>query len=640
MRGIVRDWRASARFLREHRWPLLEYQLWFSLLVAGLFAGAAGWTADEVTRGTGDHAIANFDIAAFLLTPRGAGLLFLLATIASASVGLQWSGALALTADDGRGALGALRLAALRLPKLIPLALGTAALFVAAAVPFLLIAGLVYGLTLREHDINYYLYNEPPEWRRAVAIGWALAGAYALTTLALFSRTSLAAPKVLRGEAWPLRALRESWRETSGSWPGLTARFGGMIGWAFGGFALGSAGLTWLAREILLELGDDPRPLVAVAGLLFLGIEALAVAAFAWGISGGARLVWLAREASGQPTTVARDPEAAEAMRDNPSRDRLARRVIAGMVAMAVIASLTTTAARLTRREGLENVKVTAHRAGSARAPENTMAALDLAIRDGADYVEIDVQTTRDGEVILLHDADFMRVANHPGRVWDMTLAEIRELDVGRWFGPMHVGERAPTLEEFARAAKGRVRLNVELKYNRRDPDLARATLEILKRAGVLETSLITSLEASAIREVRALEPKARVGLIVTGAVGDPARLDVDALSIRHRLATEALIRRAHLAGKEVHAWSVKNEWTATKLMNRGVDNLITDAPDMAVAARARLRELTALERFALSLKALAGRDARPNRDRDGGAGGDEPFEADDEDEDEGQSPQ
>ena len=118
-------------------------------------------------------------------------------------------------------------------------------------------------------------------------------------------------------------------------------------------------------------------------------------------------------------------------------------------------------------------VEITGHRGSKVRAPENTLSALRQAIAEGADYAEIDVQTTADGVVVLLHDADLMRVASVERRLRDIKFDELSDIDVGSWFMPEFSNERIPTLQEAIDLARGRIKLNIELKFTWPDPALA-----------------------------------------------------------------------------------------------------------------------------------------------------------------------
>ncbi|MCO1337092.1 hypothetical protein MO867_22470 [Microbulbifer sp. OS29] len=116
-----------------------------------------------------------------------------------------------------------------------------------------------------------------------------------------------------------------------------------------------------------------------------------------------------------------------------------------------------------------KEVLIIAHRGASAHAPENTIASIDRAIKDHADWVEVDARKTKDGVVVLTHDRDFMRIAGKPVFVRDLTLNEIKEIDVGLWFSGIFKDEQVPTLEEALKVTKGKATLLIDLKFSSKD---------------------------------------------------------------------------------------------------------------------------------------------------------------------------
>jgi len=227
----------------------------------------------------------------------------------------------------------------------------------------------------------------------------------------------------------------------------------------------------------------------------------------------------------------------------------------------------------------VKTVEITAHRGSSARAPENTLAAVRQAIADGCDFIEIDVQTCADGAVVVVHDRNLLRVAGDARRVEDLTLAELRRMDVGRWFSSQFTGEHVPTLEEVLDLVRGKVRLNIELKYNRPDPNLVPAVLERLRRGRFLGQCVLTSMDPAALCALKTAEPAACTGLILRNAVGRLSRMQGDFLSVAVRRVTAAFVDRAHRAGKPVHVWTVNKPAAMARMIELGVDNLITDVP-------------------------------------------------------------
>ncbi len=227
------------------------------------------------------------------------------------------------------------------------------------------------------------------------------------------------------------------------------------------------------------------------------------------------------------------------------------------------------------------SVDITAHRGFSARAPENTMAAMQAAIDVGCDYIELDVQTCADGTVVVIHDGDLLRVAGDSRRVQDLTIAELRRVDVGRHFSAQFTGEHIPTLAEVICRVRGRVKLNIELKFNRPDPALVPAVRKVLCEEQYFEQCVITSLEEAALREFKQLEPTAVTGLIVTAAIRRIPGLKWDLLSVAAPHATPEFIRETHQAGKQVHVWTLNEPQLMLEMIQNGADNLITDKPDV-----------------------------------------------------------
>jgi glycerophosphoryl diester phosphodiesterase len=250
-------------------------------------------------------------------------------------------------------------------------------------------------------------------------------------------------------------------------------------------------------------------------------------------------------------------------------------------------------------------VAITAHRGASHIAPENTMAAFRAALEAGADFVELDVQRTRDGEIVVMHDGDFMRMGGDPRKVSQVTIADISTIDIGSRYDARFAGEHAPLLSDVIALARGHMKINVELKYNVPDPGLAPAVIALLKRENFTDQVVITSLDYGALKQVKSLEPRLKTGHIVTAAVGDVSRTQADFLSLNSAQATPALLERAHAAHKEVAVWTVDKPEVMQRMIERGVDNIITNEPSLLKRVMQDRDELSAPERLALRLRIL-----------------------------------
>ena len=227
--------------------------------------------------------------------------------------------------------------------------------------------------------------------------------------------------------------------------------------------------------------------------------------------------------------------------------------------------------------------RITAHRGSSSGAPENTMAALEKAVEEMADRAEIDVQETADGVMVLCHDTSLKRVAGVNKKVSDLTLEQIKKLDVGRWFSSEYQGEQIPTLEEVMEYAKGKIDLNIEIKNLGNSSGLPEKVIELVEKHEMQEQCVITSTNRFYLKRVKAVNPEIRTGYIISAAYGNFYSDDfIDLISIRSSFVTERMIESAHEAGKAVHAWTVNGKVEMERLKQLGVDDMITDRPVLA----------------------------------------------------------
>jgi glycerophosphoryl diester phosphodiesterase len=284
-----------------------------------------------------------------------------------------------------------------------------------------------------------------------------------------------------------------------------------------------------------------------------------------------------------------------------PIRSRKAIWSLVGATLLAAGISFTL----LHEMPGEETVVITAHRGSSAAAPENTLAAVALALDQEADFVEIDVQETADGVIVVLHDADLMRLAGTRLNIWDADYDDLRDLDVGSWFSPEFSDERIPTLEEVLEMVRGRARLNIELKYNGHDVRLAERVVEVVEAAGMESEVVLMSLNYAGVRELKALRPEWKVGFLSAAAVGKLAKIDADFLAVSTRLATPTFIASAHRKGKEVHVWTVNDRLGMSEMIGRGVDVIITDKPALARSVLEERAKLTPVERLLVHFGSL-----------------------------------
>ena len=236
------------------------------------------------------------------------------------------------------------------------------------------------------------------------------------------------------------------------------------------------------------------------------------------------------------------------------------------------------------------------------------MAAILQAIEEGAEFVEIDVQETKDGTVVLAHDKDLNRVFGINRRIWEVTYDELKDLDSGGWFSPKFSDQRIATLAQVIEAVKGRAKLNIELKFNGHEQKLASEVVRIINEHDFARDCIVTSLDYDGIRQVRAAGPGIRTGVIVTSALGDITKLETDVLSVSSAAVTRDLIARARRRNLEVHVWTVNDVPLMDTMLGMGVDNIITDDPKLLREVLRRRAALSNVEKTLLELADFASR--------------------------------
>jgi glycerophosphoryl diester phosphodiesterase len=235
-----------------------------------------------------------------------------------------------------------------------------------------------------------------------------------------------------------------------------------------------------------------------------------------------------------------------------------------------------------------------AHRGASGHCPENTRAAFLRAIELGADMVELDCQTTRDGAVVVIHDEHLDRTTNGKGRVRDHTLREVKALDAGSWFGPAFAGEEVLTLEEAVELLRGRVELNLEIKGEDAPGRLEIQCVGIVRSLRFFEQTVFSSFSPPRMRLVRDLAEDARIGVLMdddmswSDAIQLAAGLEAEALHPARSLVDAAAVGRSHDQELEVRVWPVNRPSDMASLMAMGVDGIFTDFPDRLLQLTAR----------------------------------------------------
>lgn len=230
-----------------------------------------------------------------------------------------------------------------------------------------------------------------------------------------------------------------------------------------------------------------------------------------------------------------------------------------------------------------QNPTVMAHRGLSADAPENTLYAFSDAISAGADFIELDVQQTRDGVLVVMHDSNLKRTTGVNKNIWDVDYADIQNLDAGSWFDPAYANARIPTLEETLQFVDKRARLNIEIKPTKHGSDtLEQDVAELITRYQYTDACYVTSFSYGSLKKVKEVNPEIRTGYLMSVAYGQFYSLKyADAFSLNKVFVTSQVVNAAHQQGKQIFAWTVNSMSEVRSLCNLHVDSIITDDPVM-----------------------------------------------------------
>ncbi len=597
-----------------HVWmPMAGYLLVVWLASLGLLSPLVSWALSQLTAGKGELIVGNTDLVGWMLSPRGLLFLTLSGSFALLSLVIQVVGLIWIARQSETAGIQNVKQTVIRLvhafAALFRFCLNAFLLCLLLLLPLVAGLGVIYYFFLSAHDINFYLTARPPAWHWALVLGalWTLI--WACITCGLFIRWIYLLPIWLDGTRSFKKALAGSWRITKGVSRQLLGVIGAcVLAWILAQVLVGE-GLVLMMSPVMSHLSQNIwglfvticvyLVLVAFSGLLINFIGAT------WTVC---TLVACYQDHSNLPAANRPSGDFSKPAERNLSagKHHLPSWILGfGLVTLAAVGVALSW--WLLRHQNLpaKTPAIIAHRAGAHHAPENTLAALEIAVRQKADYAEIDVQRTLDGTVVVVHDRDLMKLARDPRRIDQTTYQDLSQVDIGSLFHPDFKRERIARLSDFLSAAAGKIRLLIELKYYGEDNLLAGETLELVRQAGMEKEVQIMSLELKAVRQIQRLAPQITAGYVFAAGLGNLARLDVGFLAVPTGQATSRLMREAHEKGLLVYAWTVNDVDGILDLMEIGIDGLITDDSALAYTAIKDIRQLSPMERLMLRFRHL-----------------------------------
>jgi glycerophosphoryl diester phosphodiesterase len=569
---------------------LALFSLAFKVINFILLAPLVSFTMRLFLQRWGRVSVGNFEIAHFLLSPIGLVAICCVGGIAIATLYLEIAGLMQIMLNP-RLRWWSFNSSYFNLyQKLLRLGGIQLSVVLATALPFVGLVGLIYAMLWQGRDLNGLIILRPKEFWWGVGLAAVVVAAFVALGLFIVLRWILALPILLsESKLSPRQSLRKS-RESSRN--NLSTMSACLIAWFLAQTFLATfvLAITHLALGEMLDVSWQTLSTAAFVTGVALTLEWLlgTTLSIMGNIGFAAVVLALYHIVAHEDIDVTRRRIFVEALVLERSsavetNEKLASFRLGWLLALTSVVMVGIAIGvsywicdTLVLRD---RIQITAHRAGAAVAPENTIAAIQRAIADKSDWAEIDVQLTADKELVVMHDTDLARVGGGSKAVGNTTMAEIQSLDVGSLFSKDFVGARIPRFSDLLMVSKDQIRLNVELKpHGTSDTDaLTRQVVDAIRQSGMTSQCRICSQSYACIQLAKKIEPEIEIGFIVATSLGDSTKLDVNFLMLSHTKITRQVVDRASTRGIEIHAWTVNDPNLVLKLIDAGVRNIITD---------------------------------------------------------------
>ncbi|MGN0486076.1 MAG: glycerophosphodiester phosphodiesterase [Acutalibacteraceae bacterium] len=238
---------------------------------------------------------------------------------------------------------------------------------------------------------------------------------------------------------------------------------------------------------------------------------------------------------------------------------------------------------------------VISHRGANRYAPQNTLPAFERSVKIGTDGFETDVHITRDGKIVLCHNYTIDETSNGKGNIADMTLDQLKSYDFGSYFSKKFAGTKIPTIDEFLSFVETTdiSLLNIEIKSPKQNETaIVRETMKAVKEHGLFDKLLISSFDPRLLVEAKQIDKNCKTGFLYSPnsplvpkmawrPVAFAQSIGADALHPHFVFVNKRYVEDAHKAGILVNPWTVDSDRMVTKMIDCGVDGIITDFPDL-----------------------------------------------------------
>ncbi|NTU70650.1 MAG: hypothetical protein HGB10_02345 [Coriobacteriia bacterium] len=541
---------------RARGWALCSvgvvYQALLLLVVGPISAGA--WSF-AVARASGSSAVVNSALTRLVTTPVSVLALALAALAAISVERVAVAATAAVVVNPEQGAWDALTGADKHLGELLRIALWQFWLLLLYSLPALALAGGAYLIAFGPRGpVSAYARNPNGLYWIGGVLGVVLVSMWVYLALRWVFSVQAFVEQGYRGRA----ALRRSRELTAGRW----VRIGGSIAALVLGLMLAGVVVSLVSRLAVMSASGSVGWLA-----VWLAVNSMLSAALAVLIFSALQALVMSRYLRARSRSIA--PSSAERAGRAPwTAIGLIVLAAATVGALGVLVVSVTLGGPIAPTQ----IELIAHRAGEAYAPENTVAAVEQARKDNADRLEFDVQRTSDGQLVVVHDADLLRLSGKDISVGGSTLAEVQAVDIGK-------GQHVPTLIEFLDAA-GDTPLALEIKTHPGDKQSTEEVVTLLQARGAIDRTVLLSLDPAITDLAHRKEPRLRTADLVSVAIGQVPLLPSDVIAPTSSMASTLFVSAAHSAGRKVWVWSLTDDAMVREAAMRGVDGIITsDVP-------------------------------------------------------------
>jgi len=616
---LVRDsWRRVIHLWRPMAvWTLLVgFTMGLILAPVTSMILGAGWFRID------DPVISNETLIRWFASPVGLLYLLLAGALGLTSIVIRYAGLFEIVTSDMGGRAHGIRGVVLQVLKSLPVLLRVCLYTMAASLLLLLpvLAGgaLLYLVLLGDHDINFYISVQPAEWYIALALFGVWVLAWLMLTLYLAGRSLLALPAILTRDYALVDALRTSWELADSRTFRLLRLMGFAVsGWFLVRITLDLALIFIAGRALNLMMATSIRLAVAGTGLfILLSVIQSVVVGFLGFSFGSTLLTKFYYEGTDLHEKTVPPPRFREvrARLGSYVEPWLDWRRLTPLILVLAGGSLLASGYWLDRLPEYQPVKIIAHRGGPPPLPENTLSAVEHSVEIGVDMVEIDVQITRDGVLVLAHDEDLMRIGRSALQIAtsdyeqlkDLVLRPARVEDGGSSSPSSDSRYRIATLPEILELVRGRSRLLIELKsYDGESERLVHEAVQQIREYEMGDQVEIMALDLEMLNQLRQVAPEISSGFVSAFMIGDPRQIEADFLSVNQQGLSPNLLQMGREQHLPIYVWTINRRERLVDMMLSGVGGIITDEPALARRIQEELVQMTTVERLLLRFRRL-----------------------------------